>query len=93
MYKTFLFVRLFETDATVKLSTNLDDFKDFCHYSRPDYWAEQKEVIEDCLDKSGKYVFEGNDVHYYILTHDTWEEFEDDDGEKYEAPAVELIVK
>jgi hypothetical protein len=93
MITNYLFVRLFETDATVKLSKDLDDFQNFCHYSSLSDWPSHKKIIADCLDKGGQYIFDGNDVHYYILTHPTWMEFEDENGERFDAPTVELKVE
>jgi hypothetical protein len=90
---TFLFVKFDDGQATVKLTKDLYDFNSFCHYFHTDDWLKNKKGIEDCLEKGYPYVFDGNDVHYYILTHPFWQAFTDEEsGEKYEAAEVELKV-
>jgi hypothetical protein len=55
-------------DEVVKkaISINLEEFKTFCHYATLSDWSKHKKLIEDCLEKTGHYVFDGNDVKYYI---------------------------
>ena len=69
----YLFIRMFEDGATTKLTDNLDDFKEFCHYSSLSSWDEHKKLIKKCLQKTCQYEFTGNDVWYYILSHPVWE--------------------
>ena len=69
----YLFIQMFEDGVTTQLTDNLDDFKEFCHYSSLSDWAEHKKLIKKCLRKSCQYEFTGNDVWYYILIHPTWE--------------------
>lgn len=61
----YLFVRTCEGEVIKKVSSDLDEFKDFCHYSSLSDWTEHKKLIEKCL-KSGRYAFTGNDVKYYV---------------------------
>ena len=72
--KTYLFICADETETKVKLSEKLDDFKDFCHYTELSDWEEHKKYINKILDKSNIYVFNGNDVHYYIIIHPCWDD-------------------
>ena len=69
----YLFIRMFEDGVTTQLTDNLDDFKEFCHYSSLSGWGEHKKLIKKCLQKTCQYEFTGNDVWYYILIHPTWE--------------------
>ena len=69
----YLFIRADEGEAITKLTNSLDDFKEFCHYSSLSNWKSHKRHILKCLDSSGIYVFDGNDVHYYIIQHPMWE--------------------
>jgi hypothetical protein len=48
------------------ISSNLEEFKAFCHYTSLSDWSKHKKLIEICLEKTGRYVFDGNDVKYYI---------------------------
>ena len=69
----YLFVRLDEEGAQVKLSEDLDEFKTFCHYASLSDWAHHKKIILDCLDRDTVYTFTANDTWYYVLAHNVWE--------------------
>lgn len=66
----YLFIREFEGDVLKKSSTDLEDFKEFCHYSSLSDWETHKKYIEKCLDNTGAYALTGNDVKYYIVYKD-----------------------
>ena len=64
--RKYLFIREFEGEIQKKVSTDLEEFKDFCHYSSLSDWAAHKKLIEQCLFRSS-YVLDGNDVKYFIF--------------------------
>jgi hypothetical protein len=63
----YVFVRQFEDQTLTQSSSDLEEFKKFCHYSSLSDWKKHKELIELCLSLKGFYPFDGNDVKYYIL--------------------------
>lgn len=75
----YLFIRMDEAGVVAQLTDSLDSFKSFCHYSSLSDWTEHKKLIKKCLQKASQYVFNGNDVWYYILTHPTWEDIPSSD--------------
>lgn len=69
----YLFIKLDESGVDAKLTDNLEDFESFCHYSGLSDWSEHKKLIKKCLQTANQYIFTGNDVWYYVLSHPTWE--------------------
>lgn len=69
----YLFIRMDESGVVTKLTDNLNDFKEFCHYSSLSDWGDHKKFIKKCLQQTCQYEFTGNDTWYYILIHPTWE--------------------
>jgi hypothetical protein len=61
------FFRKCEGEVTQKSSNDLEEFKDFCHYSALSNWKNHKALIELCLKESGTYALTGNDVKYFII--------------------------
>jgi hypothetical protein len=66
----YVFIREFENDRRRTDSADLEEFKNFCHYSSLSDWNEHKKLIEKCLEKSGSYELTGNDVKYYVYKFD-----------------------
>jgi hypothetical protein len=75
---SYLFIRISENNATVKLTEDLNEFKEFCHYSGLSDWDVHKQVILQNMRKLGIYIFDGNDVWYYVVQHPLWLPDEDD---------------
>ena len=67
--KAYLFIRADESGIETKLSFDLKEFFNFCHYSDLIPNEEHAFIIEKCITDRGSYIFDGNDVHYYIITH------------------------
>jgi hypothetical protein len=63
--------------AQSKLAKDLNEFKDFCHYSWMSEWDVHKQRILQNVDKYGFYIFDGNDTWYYVVQHPEWWEGKD----------------
>ncbi|GHV13226.1 hypothetical protein FACS189491_07850 [Spirochaetia bacterium] len=68
----YLFIRLDECSADVKLAEDLNEFKEFCHYADLSDWDIHKQTVLQNIDKYGFYIFDGNDVWYYVVQHHMW---------------------
>jgi hypothetical protein len=77
---SYLFMRLNEDHVSVKISKDLDEFRDFCHYAGLSDWDEHKQVILQNIAEHSIYVFTGNDTWYYVAQHDMWTEDEDSEA-------------
>jgi len=71
----YLFLRFDEEGVTAKLTTQLDDFCDFCHYAKSSDRNELVKYIKREIKKTGRYDFVGNDISYYVMTYYAWGSF------------------
>jgi len=60
-------VRYHEDDVQTLITKDLNDFKEFCHYSSLSDWKVHKETILSWTKEGQVYSFTGNDVQYYVI--------------------------
>jgi hypothetical protein len=71
---TYLALRLDESGTVAKHIHSFEEFYDFCHYASLNNKKDFISHLKKYFKNHDLYIFDGNDVWYYLMRHITWED-------------------